>query len=96
MAYSSRIRQLREDGILDKLERKHFGMMKNQVCAPDRHVTQSALSVVDVWPVFVVLGGGLALGWLVLLIEHVVHIVHGYLQSGSTCETEVMQLPSNL
>ena len=48
-------------------------MMKNQDCVPDRHVTQSSLSVVDVLPVFVVLGAGLALSWLVLLIEHMVH-----------------------
>ena len=34
-------------------------------------MTQSRLSVVDVWPVFVVLGAGLALSWFVLLIEHV-------------------------
>ena len=71
MYYSFRILQLRENGILDKLVHKHFGMLKNQVCAPDHHVAQSTLSVEDVWPVFVVLGAGLALSIIVLLIEHI-------------------------
>ena len=68
---SFRILRLRENGILDKLVRKHFGMLKNQLCTPDHHVTQSTLSVVDVWPVFVVLGAGLALSVIALLIEHI-------------------------
>ena len=46
-------------------------MMKNQVFTPDHRVAQSTLSVVDVWPRFVVLDAGLALSSIALLIEHI-------------------------
>ena len=68
---SFRIQRLHENGVLHKLVNKHFALTKCRVCAPDHHVTQSALSVVDIWPIYVVLGAGLALSWFVLLFEHI-------------------------
>ena len=46
--------------------------MKSDVCVPDRHVAQSVLRIADVWPIFGVLGAGLALSWVMLSMEHFV------------------------
>ena len=83
---SFRIQRLRESGVLYKLERKHFDLRKNQVCTPDHDVAQSTLGTADVWSMFVVLGGGIALGSVVLLIEYMMYTVQKYLRSSIKSE----------
>ena len=54
-------------GILKYLERKYFD--KTDTCGADLRAESSPLLIVDVWPIFVVLGVGMTISSLHLMAE---------------------------
>ena len=62
-----RIINLHEMGILKYLERKYF--KEADTCGADLKADSSPLSIMDVWPVFVVLGVGLTISAAYLTFE---------------------------
>ena len=62
-----RIIDLHEMGILKYLERKYF--KEADTCGADLKADSSPLFIMDVWPVFVVLGVGLTISAAYLMFE---------------------------
>ena len=60
---------LHETGILQHLKARHFRPQKETHCDPKFTVGSSALGLVDVWPIFAIIGCGVTAAIICVLLE---------------------------
>ena len=57
-------------GILERLKRKYFASLENDVCSNDVDAASSPIALSGLWPVASVLASGIALSCVVLILEN--------------------------
>ena len=68
--------QLHEFGILDKLQRKYHRWFREDPCGPDSTAISQVLTLKDIWPLFILVAGGLGVSLVLLGLEFIASIFH--------------------
>ena len=55
------------------MEKDYFDLQKDALCDTDKKIVQSAVKLVDVWPVFAAFGAGLFVSYIVFAMETILH-----------------------